>query len=139
VPDQKDEPIFKQIKSTLINALIILFVAPLSVLGLTYLTGELHTWSDLPKALDHAFFASVLLTFGWIGMKSPLGIRARTLIQSLRTEEDGVKKELNVSIPEPAADSDKTRTTTIEPETQKVTIVDKPTPTLDAGPPKEKP
>lgn len=79
----------KQVESTLINCLIILVGAPLGSIALTWMNGELNGWADLPRCLDHAMFIGFMMTVAWLAMKSPLGLRARTLISSLHTDEQG--------------------------------------------------
>lgn len=116
----KDE-IIPQIKSTAINVCIILVIGPMAGIALTYANGELHTWKDLPKAIDHALFASVMLAFGWMAMASPLSKRFRMLASAVRTMPSGDVQEMRVSLDQPSGGA-QTTTATVDPDTQKITI-----------------
>ncbi len=142
MPDQTQDKVLPQIKSTAANVIIILVIGPMAGCSLSYFNGELHTWTDIPKAIDHAMFASLLLAFGWIAMASPLGKRFQTLISAIRSTPSGEQQEMRVALDQPA-DHSKTTTATIDPNTQVVTIKETPTPAApsaaDSTDSKEKP
>lgn len=111
----------QQIRSTFANVMIIIVLGPCAGIGLSYLNGELRTWTDFPKALDHGLFMSVMLAIGWLGMASPFSGRLRTLMSSIRTGNDGTTTEQKVSIvPEPG----KTTRASLDPNTQRIEIVE---------------
>jgi uncharacterized membrane protein YfcA len=87
-----------QIKSVLINCLVILIGAPLGSLALTWMNGELNGWADIPRYLDHAMFIGFMMTVAWLGMRSPLAARAQTLISSLHTDAQGASTKTEAEI-----------------------------------------
>lgn len=120
------ESLLPQIKSTVANILIILIGAPIAGIGLSWMNNELTGWSDVPKALDHGLFIGFCMSCAWLGMASPVSGRFRALISSIRTA-DG-KQEMKVALSDEPPRPETTRTTTIDPKTQKVTIKEEPAP-----------
>ncbi len=112
-----------QIKSALLNCLIILIGAPLASLALTWMNGELTGWADIPKALDHAAFIGVMMTIAWLGMKSPLAERAKTLISSLHTDSQGGTTKAEAEIDALSGATIKTTEKGIEIKTQPPIVV----------------
>jgi len=72
------------------------------------------------------------MTFAWIAMASPIGVRFRTLISSIRSNDEGLKEELNVQVAE-SSDPQRTVTATVDPKTQKITVKEEAKPTDKEG------
>lgn len=121
--DPTSAPIIPQIKSTVVNALILFVVTPMLILAGMFYLGELGGWPDAKKALGHVIFADVFMTFGWIAMKSPISPRFLTMFRSVRTMPGGSKQEISVMLDQQSGGS---ATATIDPKTQAVTIESKP-------------
>ena len=143
MPDEKQEPFSKQIENTLINVAIILACGPLAYLSLEWLKGDFnvhqdHPWQAIARTLSTGLVISVLMAFAWISMRSPLGKRFRMLAVAVRSDEDGSTQEMKVALEQPASSSDQTRTTEIDPKTQKVTITETPTPPTEPAAPDKK-
>lgn len=139
VIDVTTQPVLPQIKSTVINAAVIFFVALCLGEALASVDGGLHHWSDFVKGAEHGAAIGAAMMFAWIFQRSPLGVRFRALMSSVQVS-DGVRKEMSLSLEQPA-EGGKT-TATLNPATQSVTIEKEapptPAPALDATP-KEKP
>lgn len=101
------------------NLLMIAIISPCSALGLSLMNGELRSWADLPKAVNHAVFLALMLAIGWLGMASPYAARVRTLLSSIRT---GDGETLEQKIEMPPAEPGKTVTATVDPVTQTITV-----------------
>lgn len=113
----------KQIEGTAKNLAIILVVGPALGVANSFFEGEIHAWSDFPKALNHGGILAVAMAFAWIGMKSPWAGTFKTLVGSfMTTGPDGEKQQATVSASVPA-DSGAT-TMTINPSTQQVTVTE---------------
>lgn len=115
-------PFIKQIESTVTNMVIILICAPAAGIGLSYLNGELHTFSDLPKALDHGLFVGVMMAIAWLGMASPFAGRFRTLVASVQTPDGKSMVQVSETQPTPGTST----TTTMDPKAGTVTIKETP-------------
>lgn len=112
---------FKPIESNAKNLLIILVVGPALGVANAFFEGEIHTWTDFPKALNHGAIMSVSMSFAWIAMKSPWAGTFKTLVGSfMSTNASGEMQESKVeaSLPEGAGAA----TMTINPSTQEVTV-----------------
>lgn len=114
------KPVFKQVESTVSNMLLIFIVAPTAGIGLSFMNGEIRSWHDLPKAIDHGLFAGFMLAVGWLGMASPYSARVRTLLSSIRTSDGSLEQRVEL----PANSS---ATATINPVTQQITVKEAPT------------
>lgn len=91
-----------QIKSTLLNMLIILIGGPLLGAYFAWQSGELHGWSQFPDALTHGSFASAMLAIGWLLMKSPFSGRIMELLTTKETPDGAVATTtLKITEPEP--------------------------------------
>lgn len=133
MPDPKQDSFPKQIENTIVNVLIILAVGPIAFLGLEWVSGDFnvnspHVWQAMFSTLSRGLVISVLMACAWIGMKSPLGKRFRLLASSVHTDADGAQQEMKVALDQPMLPPEQTRTTEIDPKTQKVTITETPTP-----------
>ncbi len=95
-----------QIKSTVVNLLIILIGGPLLGAYFAYQTGELHDWAQLPNALSHGGFASFMLAIGWLCMRSPWSGRIMELLTT-KTTPGGAKETTAVKITEPNTPEEK--------------------------------
>lgn len=127
-PDPTSAPILPQIKSTVVNAGVIFFVALCLGELLASMDGGLHTLHDLAKGAEHGAAIGAAMMFAWIFQKSPLGARFQALMSSVRVS-GGVRQEISLALDQPA-EGGKT-TATINPATQSVTI--------EKESPKEKP
>ena len=100
-------PVIKQIQGTLAGILVILVGSPIGGLAFISISGELKTWSDIPKGLEHGLLLGVGLAAGWIFFKSPLSPLFQSYIGSMKqtsvdAEGTTVNKETRVEISTPA-------------------------------------
>ena len=87
-------PKIPQISGPVKNVILILVMGPIGGVALASMGGELHSWSDIPKALNHGAFMSIGIAAGWIFLKSPWAADYQSLThQSVEVKQvsDGVK------------------------------------------------
>jgi hypothetical protein len=118
--DPTTQPVLPQIKSTLVNAIILFIGIPIVVYLGMYWVGELNQWSDLKKYVDHVLFADTFTTLGWIVMKSPIAPRFLAILNSVRSLPGGGQQTMQVLVDQQAAEG-KVKAT-LDPTGQSVTI-----------------
>lgn len=90
-----------QVKSTVINLLIILIGAPLLGSYMSYLGGEIHGFADWWIAVKHGGFGAFMMAIGWLFLKSPASERIMEILRST-TRPDGTQTVSSLKLSEPA-------------------------------------
>jgi hypothetical protein len=92
--------VLPQVKSVLLNLLIIIAGGPFLGAYFAWQTGELTSLQQLPGALQHGIFASIMMAIGWLLMRSPWAGKVTELLQ-VKTSPSGVVQETSIKITEP--------------------------------------
>jgi hypothetical protein len=92
--------VIPQVRSVLINILIILIGGPLAGAYFAWQTGELTSWSQFWPVIQHGSLASAMLAVGWLLMKSPYSARITELLNT-STTPSGATVTTAVKITEP--------------------------------------
>ena len=93
--------IIPQIRSVVINLLIILIGGPLAGAYFAWQTGEVPDWHHLWAILQHGGLASSMMAIGWLLMRSPYAGKITELL-STTTAPSGAVQTTAVKITEPA-------------------------------------